>query len=241
MVLNFVTKTECVYFTNQRVVFMEPDIKLEGTSIKEADKAKFLGLVFDCRLTFRARVKYLKTICNKALNVLSVVGHTDWGANKVGLLRLYCELVHSKLDYGCIVYCSASKSVLRTLDAVHHAGLHICMGAFYTSPVQSLYVKVGETSLSLRRLRLAMNYVLKLHSIPKNPAYDSVFNSEFLSHFEAHSHITPTLGIHLQPHFQVAGIDFEGISNDSAYWCLFLVYACTCCEIQSHKVPKILN
>ena len=101
------------------------------------------------------------------------------------------------------------------MDAVHHAGLRICLGAFRTSPVQSLYVKAGETSLSLRRLRLSMNYVLKLHSIPENPAYDCVVNPKFLSHFEAQPHITPTLGIRLQPHFQAAGIDVEGISTDS--------------------------
>ena len=60
-----------------------------------------------------------------------------------------------------------------------------------------------------------MNYVLKLHSIPESPAYDSVVNPKFLAHFEAQSHITPTLRIRLQPHFQAAGIDVEGISTDS--------------------------
>ena len=44
-----------------REVFLEPDIKLDGTYIKVEDEAKFLGLVFDRRLTFRAHVKYLKT------------------------------------------------------------------------------------------------------------------------------------------------------------------------------------
>ena len=143
--------------------------RLDGTYIKVADEAKFLGLVFDRRLTFRAHVKYLKSICDKALNMLRVVGHTDWGADKVVLLHLYCALVRSKLHYGCIIYGSASRSVLRTLDAVHHASLFICLGAFRTSPVQSIYVKAGETILSLRRLRLVVNYVLKLHSTPENP------------------------------------------------------------------------
>ena len=115
------------------------------------------------------------------------------------------------------MYGSASKSALRTLDAIHHAGLRIRLGAFRTSPVQSLYVKAGETSLSMRRLRLAMNYVLKLHSVPENPAHDSVVNPKFLSYFEAQLHITPILGIRLQPHFQAAGIDVVGISTDSLF------------------------
>ena len=128
-----VSKTEYVNFTNQRGVFTQPDFKLDGNSIKVADKAKFLELVFDRRLTFRAHIKYPKTACDKALNVLLVIGHTDWGADKVVLLCLYRALVRSKLDYGCIVYGSASKSVLRTLNAVRHAGLCICLGAFRTS------------------------------------------------------------------------------------------------------------
>ena len=162
------SKSECVHFTNQRGVFTAPDIKLDGTSIKVTYEAKFLGLVFDRRLTFRAHVRFPKTVCDKALGAIGVV-----------LLRLYHALVHSKLDYGCIVYGSANKSVLRTLDAVHNEGFRICLGAFRTSPMQSLYVKAGETSLSLRPLRFAMNYVLKLHSVPENPAYNSIVNPNF--------------------------------------------------------------
>ena len=155
-----------VRFTNQRGLFTEPDIKLDEIFIKVADEAKCSGLVFNRQLIFRAHVKCLKTVCNKALNALRVVGHTDWGADKVVLLRLYRTLVRYKLDYGCIMYGSASGSVLTTLDAIHHVGLRICLVAFCASPVQSLYVKAGETFLSLRRLRLARNYVLKLHSVP---------------------------------------------------------------------------
>ena len=89
-----VSKTACVHFTNQRSVFTEPDIKLDRTSNKVADEAKFLWLVFDRLFTFRAHhVKYLKTVCDKALLVLRVVGHTDWGDDKVVLLRLYRALV----------------------------------------------------------------------------------------------------------------------------------------------------
>ena len=79
MVLNFqlVKQSVSIFLTKEVFFFMEPDIKLDGTSIKVADEAKFLGLVFDRRLTFRAHVKYLKTVCGKALNVLRVVGHID--------------------------------------------------------------------------------------------------------------------------------------------------------------------
>ena len=60
------------------------------------DEAKFLGLAFDRRLTFRTHAKYLKTVCDRTLNVRRVVGHADWGADRVVLLRPYCALGRSK-------------------------------------------------------------------------------------------------------------------------------------------------
>ena len=63
---------------------------------------------------------YLKTNCLKALDILKVVGHTDWGADRKTLLCLYRSLVRCKLDYGCIVYGAASKYTLQKLDPIHH-------------------------------------------------------------------------------------------------------------------------
>ena len=61
-------------------------------------------------------VKYLKTNCLKALDILKVVGHTNWGADQKTLLCLCQALVRSKLDYGCTVYGAASNNILKKLD-----------------------------------------------------------------------------------------------------------------------------
>ena len=49
-------------------------------------------------------IKYLKAKCLRALNLLKVLSHTSWGADRTTLLKLYRSLVRSKLDYGCIIY-----------------------------------------------------------------------------------------------------------------------------------------
>ena len=81
-------------------------------------ETKFLGLIFDTKLTLKNHVQYIKSSCQKALDILRVVEHTDWGAICIVLLRLYCALVHSKLDYRSIVYGSACQSVLKQLDLI---------------------------------------------------------------------------------------------------------------------------
>ena len=55
-----------------------------------------------------------------ARDILRVVVYTDWGADRIVLLRLYRALLHSKLDYGCVAYGSARQSVLKQLDPIHH-------------------------------------------------------------------------------------------------------------------------
>ncbi len=57
------------------------------------------------------------------------------------------------------------------LDTIHNQGIRICLGAFRTSLVESLYVAANEESLYRRRDRLSIQYALKIKSTPKNPVY----------------------------------------------------------------------
>ena len=164
------SKTVCIHFHQQYIFFPGPNILLGKTPIKVAKEAKFLGLIFDTELTFKNHVQYLKSSCQKALHILCVVGHIDWGADCIVLLHLYRVLVRSKLDYESIVYGSACQLVLKQLDLIHHQGLCIALGAFRISPAQILYVEAHEPSLTSCYLKLSLNFVLKLKSLPENPA-----------------------------------------------------------------------
>ena len=116
----------------------------------------------------------LKKKCRDALNLLRVVAHTKWGGDRDSLLMLYRALVRSKLDYGCIVYGSASITSLKKLDSIHNSGLRLALGAFCTSPVWSLYVEANEAPLQERRLKLSMHYFLKIRAFPDNPAHPAM-------------------------------------------------------------------
>ena len=110
---------------------MDPVLKLDNDPIQFVKEAEFLGLILDTKL--------------------KVLSRTEWGADQTTLLTLYRSLVRSKLDYGCLVYGSASKTALAKLDPVHNQGLRLCLGAFRSSPVESLYVEAHEPPLEIRR------------------------------------------------------------------------------------------
>ena len=100
---------------------------------------------------------------------------TDWGSDSTVLLNLFRSLIRSELDYGCIVYGSARPSYINLPNTVHYQGLRISLGAFRTSPVESLYAETNEPSPENRWIKLCMQCATKLKAHPSNPACDCVF------------------------------------------------------------------
>ena len=211
------SKTVCVHFHNKRGILSEPNLTLNGMQIRVVKETRFLGLIFDQKLSFIPHLKALKTKCLKALDIIKVVSNQEWGADKSVLLNLYRSLVRSKLDYGCIVYGSARPSYLKMLNTIHHQGLRLALGAFRTSPIESLYVEAGELPLEQRRVKLSLQYVTKLKSTPSNPAFNCVFRPEYENKYLRNTKVISPLGVRIKEHLEDSNILIEEINDDGIY------------------------
>ena len=98
------------------------------------------------------------------------------------------------------MYGSAKPSYIKRLDTVHNQGLRLCLGAFRTSPVQSLYVVANEPPLVMRRTRLSLQYCVKIVSNEVNPAYSAVFQSDIAATYEAKERAIKPLGLRIERH-----------------------------------------
>ncbi|GFU85643.1 probable RNA-directed DNA polymerase from transposon X-element [Trichonephila clavipes] len=163
------SKSSCVHFCRKRNLHPDPSIHIGHIQIPVVSEVRFLGVIFDSKLTFLPHVLYLRKKCERSLNILKVLSNTLWGVDRVSLLRVYQSLILSRLDYGCAVYGSARASVLKRLGTVHHSALRICSSAFRTSPVTSLYVVCHQPPLELRRRQLSANYFIRAMSVPSHP------------------------------------------------------------------------
>ena len=222
------SKTQCVHFCQLRKIHDDPELYLYGSLIPVVDDFKFLGLIFDRKLYFIPHIKYLKAKCLKALNLLKVLSHTNWGADRIVLLQMYRSLIRSKLDYGSIVYGSARKSYLMMLDTVHHQGLQLALGAFRTSPVESLYVEAEEPSLYLRREKLALQYAIRLAANPSNPTLKVTFpphiSQDIIDLYDNKPNAIRSFGLRIAPLLTSANINKEQIETHSVSeipsWCI---------------------
>ena len=159
---------------------------------------------------------------------MKVLSHTSWDADRTVLLHLYRSLIRSKLDYGAIVYGSARKSYLAMLDTIHHQGLQLALGAFRTSPVESLYVEADEPSLYLLRKKLALQYAIRLAANPSNPAYKITFpphiSEDIVNLYENKPNVIKSFGLRTQPLLTSAKINPNTIEEHSVpeipSWCI---------------------
>ena len=81
-------------------------------------------------------------------------------------MRLYRSIIRPKLDYGALVYCSASDSLLKSLDVISNEAMRISTGAFKSMPITSLNMLTNKPSLVLRRSELTLRYYFKHEMLP---------------------------------------------------------------------------
>lgn len=158
-------KTKIVVFSKKRNL-PHIHLSLNGTILEQTPNAKFLGLTFDSTLTWRQHIQELRLKCSQRLNLLKTLNGTTWGADKKCLLRLYQSHLRSVLDYGSIVYSTASQSTLKKLNTVQNQALRIASGAFRTSPIASINTETNTMPLEHRRYSQILNYYGKLLITP---------------------------------------------------------------------------
>ena len=171
------SKTQVVHFCKRNKCIKTPELTLYKQKIPVKNEAKFLGVIFDKKLTFLPHIKDLKLKCQNALNAFKILCSPEWGGDTNTLLQLYNSLIRSKLDYACQIYGSAKPSYLKMLNPIQNQGLRLATGAFRTSPETSLHVETNTLPLELRRKQLTLQYAIKIGSTPQNPVFNCLFET----------------------------------------------------------------
>lgn len=176
------SKTCAVHFCRIRNCNHALAISLNNAPIPNVTSAKYLGLWFDQKLTWKPHILALIQNCNLKLNLLKKIGGTRFGAHRTTLLQLYNSLIRSKLDYGSSVYISASQSVLQKLDIIQNQALRISTGALRSSPISSLHADANQLPLPLHRQYMVVNHLLRItttSSLPVRSTTNIPFNAPY--------------------------------------------------------------
>ena len=157
-------KTQAIIFYRDKrwIKDQQIDLKFRDIPVRFYENVKFLGLIFDQHLNWKSHVNYVKTRALKAMNILKKLSHTTWGADRKTMMTLYKATVLSIMEYGSPIYSSASDTILKSLDPVHHLGIRLATGAFRSSPTTSILAESGELPLQDRFEHISMQRALKI-------------------------------------------------------------------------------
>ena len=211
------SKTVCMHFTKIRGLFPPLQIKIDNNTIPHVQKTKLLGMTLDPKLSWILHLKDLKARCTRALDILKCLSRKTWGADRTTLLRIYRAQIRSKLDYGCTIYGSATKTSLKMLDSIHHQGIRLSTGAFRTSPIESLYIESGEPSLSFRRDKLTLQMYTRLLGVQNSPAYDAICLSVGDQIYERNERLHSDLGFRARKLLRILEIPEPTIAQSLSY------------------------
>ena len=99
------------------------------------------------------------------------------------------------------------------MDSIHNQGLRLALGAFRTSPVNSLYAEANEPSLNLRRKKLSLQYYLRLKSNHNNPTYKVVFEPLYKDEFLIREKVVPPFSLRCEADINCLDCDLEDVAN----------------------------
>jgi len=149
------------YFTRKRV--RVPVLRYHHVPLRYVRCHKLLGLVFDApRLQWGPHISMLCTDVLRRIDLLKHLASPNWGANSSFLRQFYRSFIRAKIDYGSMVYRTASSSQLSKLDVLQNSCLRLVLGARRTSPVLSLQAEAHLPPLCIRRRYLAARFYIKL-------------------------------------------------------------------------------
>ena len=179
-------KSYTMKFTSNFKNHDTPRLTISNVEIPTVDRVKFLGMTLDKSLKWGPHIKVLKGNAGRAINLLRVVSNTKWGADSKTLLLLYKSCIRPILDYGSLLYHTASKSNLSKLEVIQNQSLRLAFGAMSTTPISSLQMEANISSLSHRREFLFLKYAEKAQNHPRHPTrkiLQDKYNTEVVNQF----------------------------------------------------------
>lgn len=178
------TKSVIMIFNRKNGSEPKIHLKLRNNVLKLVTVKKFLGMIFDSKLDWKAHIEKIKNKSTSGLNLLKTLASSKTKTNSSLLLNVYKSLLLTRIEYGCQAYSSASLETLKPLNVIHNNALRICLGAFRTTPLNSLYVESNINSLEHRRHLLNMEYYFRVLQVEKESRHsNNIVDTKAISNF----------------------------------------------------------
>ena len=94
----------------------ELSLTLYGEPLKLYPKVKFLGIIFDSKLTFQKHFEDVLERCNHRYHRLWLLANKKWGLSPATLIQIYKRCVRPIFEYGSLSTITASDNIISKIQ-----------------------------------------------------------------------------------------------------------------------------
>ena len=98
----------------------ELNLTLYGEPLKIYPQVKFLGIIFDSKLTFQKHFEDILECCNTRYYRLRLLDNIKWGPNPATLIQIYKQCVRPIFEYGSLSTITASDNIINKIQQLQN-------------------------------------------------------------------------------------------------------------------------
>ena len=146
---------------------VKPQLNFCGQPLGFEETPTFLGLKFDCQLTFAAHIAALKEKMAKRRACLTAIAGKSYGSHRSTLRVAYQCYVRALFDYGAAVHFThAAPAVRERLEVEQRKCARLITGCIRLTDKETLTAEAGLPPLSLRAKELAAGEYARIIRLP---------------------------------------------------------------------------
>ena len=138
-----------------------PNLYLRNELLTFEKEAKFLGVMFDQKLTFENHILELTKKCKNRLNLLKSMCGNGWGANSETILYTYRTYIRPLMEYGAVLYAYGDESLLQKIQAIETTAIKIAFDLPPWTLNYFCYKHITFTPILDRLKHLAKSFIRK--------------------------------------------------------------------------------
>ena len=138
-------------------------ILLFNDVIRPSPTARFLGIEFDSKLSFKPHIDATITKAKRRLNVFKIL--TGGGVDNRTLIRLYKVYVRPLFEYGCLAFLHAEHEIKR-LQILQNEFIRICLKIPRYIRVDLIHEAAGLELVGDRLKQLSAHLFTKMNQLP---------------------------------------------------------------------------
>ena len=113
---------------------------------------KFLGVLFDERLTFEKEIDHVESSTMNRINALKILASRKWNLSEKTLRTIYLTLVRSVIEYPFFIVDAISQTQLKRLQRIQNQALRVATRSYHARIVENeAKMKIEPVKERLRR------------------------------------------------------------------------------------------